>query len=300
MRKATNETLLKVWAILLALTIVFCAPYLMNMVAPSVNVPAVLASPPVWTLLFIAMLLFLALSAYMAKGLQRALVALLAFALFWPVTVLWSAVLLPFSLNPPFVEVYKSCEDLERLYHLGVGDELDGLLTKGRADCLHDKNPGLSIGKSGESCWRAIGIKHMGSFVTDTAQIPTLHGILSDPNIVNAFLSILDPGVHIPPHRGYGKSFMRYHLGHRIPEGAYIVVGGQEYRWQEGRGVQFDDMYEHYVVNSGTETRVVLYLDVLRSLPEPLHTLNSWVVHLMGFHPLVAAINKSDHKQKSI
>jgi len=90
------------------------------------------------------------------------------------------------------------------------------------------------------------------------------------PNVMNAALSILDPGVQIPSHNGYAKNLIRYHLAYVTPQddadNCYICVNGERYIWKEGEGVLFDDLFLHRVYNGTSQPRVVLFLDVQRPL----------------------------------
>ncbi|MGK7370147.1 MAG: aspartyl/asparaginyl beta-hydroxylase domain-containing protein [Candidatus Halalkalibacterium sp. M3_1C_030] len=93
--------------------------------------------------------------------------------------------------------------------------------------------------------------------------------IESIPGMTTAFFSILNPGKHIPEHRGVFKGFLRYHLGLKVPQQAdkcRIRVDDITAHWQEGKGMLFDDTYLHEVWNDTDETRVVLLLDVIRPL----------------------------------
>ena len=102
---------------------------------------------------------------------------------------------------------------------------------------------------------------------------PKTTQLLKDSQIHNAFFSILEPGVEIPPHVGYYKGYLRYHIGIIIPNSesndtinkAYIVCNDEKYIWKENEGIVFDDMYLHYVKNPTNQTRVILYLDIKRN-----------------------------------
>ncbi len=53
------------------------------------------------------------------------------------------------------------------------------------------------------------------------------------PGLTAAFLSILSPGKHIPPHRGFYSGVLRYHLGLMVPDDCRsfrISVGGDVHR----------------------------------------------------------------------
>ena len=76
--------------------------------------------------------------------------------------------------------------------------------------------------------------------------------------------SILEPGKHLPPHRGPYNGVLRLHLGLIVPEPREqlgIRVDNDVYRWQEGEAVIFDDAYEHEAWNRTPHTRVVLFVD---------------------------------------
>src|SRR4030042_1215231 len=77
------------------------------------------------------------------------------------------------------------------------------------------------------------------------------------PLISTAMFSIIDGGKHIPPHVGFFKSVLRYHLALVVPQDApvYIIVGGQEYHWREGQDVLFDDTYLHEGWNKSSQRR---------------------------------------------
>lgn len=108
--------------------------------------------------------------------------------------------------------------------------------------------------------------------------------IESIPGMTTAFFSILNPGKHIPEHRGVFKGFLRYHLGLKVPRQAKncrIRVDGQTAHWQEGKGMLFDDTYLHEVWNDTDETRVVLLLDIKRPLRFPANVLNNILINMI-------------------
>ncbi len=110
------------------------------------------------------------------------------------------------------------------------------------------------------------------------------------PGMTTAMFSILSPRKHILDHRGPYKGVLRYHLGLIVPDNAEacrIRVGDDFRHWQEGRSMVFDDTFNHEVWNDTDETRVVLFVDVLRPLPEPEATINRWIVKAIGYSPFV-------------
>jgi aspartyl/asparaginyl beta-hydroxylase (cupin superfamily) len=110
------------------------------------------------------------------------------------------------------------------------------------------------------------------------------------PGMKTAMFSILSPHKHILDHRGPYKGVLRYQLGLIVPrekEACRIRVGDDFRHWEEGRSMIFDDTYNHEVWNDTDETRVVLFVDVLRPLPFPESAINSLIVKAIGWSPFV-------------
>jgi aspartyl/asparaginyl beta-hydroxylase (cupin superfamily) len=110
------------------------------------------------------------------------------------------------------------------------------------------------------------------------------------PGMRTAMISILSPRKHIRDHRGPYKGVLRYHLGLVVPEDAEacrIRVGDDVRHWKAGRSMVFDDTFNHEVWNDTDETRVVLFVDVLRPLPFPESLINQAIIKAIGFSPFV-------------
>jgi aspartyl/asparaginyl beta-hydroxylase (cupin superfamily) len=110
------------------------------------------------------------------------------------------------------------------------------------------------------------------------------------PGMTTAMFSILSPRKHILDHRGPYKGVLRYHLGLIVPadkEACRIRVGEDIRHWEEGKSMIFDDTFNHEVWNDTDETRVVLFVDVLRPLPSPESTINRLIVKAIGYSPFV-------------
>jgi beta-hydroxylase len=110
------------------------------------------------------------------------------------------------------------------------------------------------------------------------------------PGMTTAMISILSPRKHILPHRGPYKGVLRYHLGLIVPQDAEacrIRVGDDIRHWEEGKSLVFDDTFNHEVWNDTDETRVVLFVDVMRPLPFPESLINWLIVKVIGFSPFV-------------
>jgi ornithine lipid ester-linked acyl 2-hydroxylase len=116
------------------------------------------------------------------------------------------------------------------------------------------------------------------------------------PGMTTAMFSILSPRKHILNHRGPYKGVLRYHLGLIVPEDApscRIRVGEDFRHWEEGRSMVFDDTFNHEVWNDTDETRVVLFVDVLRPLPDPWSTINRLIVKAIGYSPFVLDVKRN-------
>jgi ornithine lipid ester-linked acyl 2-hydroxylase len=115
------------------------------------------------------------------------------------------------------------------------------------------------------------------------------------PGMQTAMFSILAPGKHLPPHTGPYKGVLRYHLGLAIPasdERVGIKVGGQTAHWEEGKSLVFDDTFEHEAWNDTDETRVVLFVDVVRPLRQPVKAFNDFMIKAIGYSPFIQDARK--------
>ena len=87
------------------------------------------------------------------------------------------------------------------------------------------------------------------------------------PGLNSAFFSILDPGAHIPRHRGVTKAFLTAHLGLVVPanrEACRMQLDDQSLSWSEGRTIVFDDTFHHEVWNDADGLRAVLLIQFRR------------------------------------
>ena len=110
------------------------------------------------------------------------------------------------------------------------------------------------------------------------------------PGLITVMFSILEPGKHLPAHRGPYNGVLRLHLGLIVPEPRKqlgIRVEHEVYRWREGEAVVFDDAYEHEAWNRTPHTRVVLFVDFRKQLRFPANLLNWLLLHLAVFTPFI-------------
>lgn len=81
--------------------------------------------------------------------------------------------------------------------------------------------------------------------------------------------SSIQPGTHIRTHTGPSNERLRLHLCLVHTGGAKIRVGTDWHTWEEGKVIMFDDSWEHEVIHTGQEMRIVLILDIWHpELPE--------------------------------
>jgi beta-hydroxylase len=110
------------------------------------------------------------------------------------------------------------------------------------------------------------------------------------PGLTTAMFSILEPGKHLPPHRGPYNGVLRLHLGLIVPEPREqlgIRIEQEVYRWREGEAVIFDDAYEHEAWNRTDKTRVVLFVDFIKPLRFPANLINRLLLSLAVFTPFI-------------
>ena len=119
------------------------------------------------------------------------------------------------------------------------------------------------------------------------------------PGLKTAMFSILEPGKHLPAHKGPYNGVLRFHLGLIVPEPREKVtlrVVDQRAHWEEGKGIVFDDSYEHEVWNDTDGVRVVLFLDIVKPLRFPASFVNWLVLNLAPFTPFVRESNQQQKK----
>ena len=116
------------------------------------------------------------------------------------------------------------------------------------------------------------------------------------PGMKSAMFSILAPGKHIPAHRGPYKGVLRCHLGLIVPEPREkirIRVGNDFRHWEEGKGMVFDDTFNHEVWHEGDSQRVVLFIDFVRPFRQPVKALNNGIIKLIAWSPFVQNARKN-------
>ncbi len=110
------------------------------------------------------------------------------------------------------------------------------------------------------------------------------------PGLITAMFSILEPGKHIPHHRGPYNGVLRLHVGLIIPEprlACKIRVGEEICHWSENKAMIFDDAYDHEAWNGTDKTRVVLFVDFVKPLRFPANLVNWLLLNLAVFTPFI-------------
>ncbi|HNL06327.1 MAG TPA: aspartyl/asparaginyl beta-hydroxylase domain-containing protein [Chitinophagales bacterium] len=115
--------------------------------------------------------------------------------------------------------------------------------------------------------WKTYGFLFFGiQQKTHCETCPETWRLLSQiPGLTGAEFSMMEPGTHILPHKGYTRTVLRSHLAVVVPENATacaLRVGDQTRHWEEGKVMVFDDSYEHEAWNKSDERRAVLMFDI--------------------------------------
>jgi len=128
--------------------------------------------------------------------------------------------------------------------------------------------------------WRMFVVKSYGHLIRANAeQTPVLAAFLAQhPDVTSAMISYLDPGKHIPRHRGPFRGILRYHLCVFAPDGGtasgpWLEVDGQRIPYREGQGLLWDDTFPHEVLNPSDHPRIAILLDIRRPVTRIRHRL---------------------------
>jgi len=84
-----------------------------------------------------------------------------------------------------------------------------------------------------------------------------------------------------------GLNYEHVALDMQDAEACRIRVGDDIRHWEAGKSLIFDDVFNHEVWNDTDETRVILFVDVERPLPEPESTINKLLIKAIGYSPFV-------------
>lgn len=124
--------------------------------------------------------------------------------------------------------------------------------------------------ESNEEGWDVAPLMIGGSVIEDRSKkFPKLWELCSKiSGIVSISYSLLKPGTHIVPHKGYddySEKVLRYHMGMIVPEGDVgFRVEKDIIKWYNGQSFIFDDYLIHEAWNFSDKDRLVLIIDFLR------------------------------------
>jgi aspartyl/asparaginyl beta-hydroxylase (cupin superfamily) len=124
--------------------------------------------------------------------------------------------------------------------------------------------------ESNDQGWDVAPLMIGGVLIDERCQkFPVLYSLIDKlKGIMSVSYSLLKPGTHIVPHKGYddySEKVLRYHMGMIIPKGDIALRVDKEIRsWQCGRSFIFDDYLVHEAWNFSNEDRIVLIIDFLR------------------------------------
>jgi aspartyl/asparaginyl beta-hydroxylase (cupin superfamily) len=110
------------------------------------------------------------------------------------------------------------------------------------------------------------------------------------PGLRSAFFSVLEPGAHIPEHRGHVRGLLRGRLALTVPkdrENCWLRDEDQFLHWDEGKMLVFDDTYRHEVQNNSSEERVVLILHCDRPMNRMGRLAHSAIMAVIRMSPFV-------------
>lgn len=151
-----------------------------------------------------------------------------------------------------------------------IRDELERVTDPDRFGFTPVEEPLLGDGR-----WDQVVFYEAGQRFLRAAELfPATAAVIDDlPEAVRGagviMFSWLHPGSHIVPHCGQTNARLRIHLGIKTPPGVHIRVHDKIFTWTAGKCLVFDDSIEHEVWHRGTESRVVLLLDIIHpALPD--------------------------------
>ena len=153
--------------------------------------------------------------------------------------------------------------------------------------------------------WKVFVLKWYDKPLENALQkCPITSDVISKcPDVHAAMFSILEPGKYIPPHKGPSTACLRYHLGLKIPKDSkncYIDVNHERFHWKEGEAFIFDDTYIHSVFNDTDEPRIILFIDIERTLQSPLKEINHTICLNASIAEFTKGVNDVSKKVKEL
>ena len=149
----------------------------------------------------------------------------------------------------------------------GIRDEMLSFLEDGYGMHSVRTTGGDELNKEGN--WKIAMIFGYGKPIDEMKHtFPFTLSIIKElPDVQNAAFSLLKAGGIIPPHAGSTASILRYHLPLIVPDNgkqSWLTVAGVDIPWKEGKGILFDDTFQHSARNGTNKDRIVLIVDIFR------------------------------------
>ena len=176
--------------------------------------------------------------------------------------------------------------------------------TKDTFDKKENALIGQDVDEKNNRGWRVFHIKLSKHYTKNIEKtFPNLCEILNNlPEVINCSLSILDEKTYIPIHNGYYKGMLRFMLPIIVPKdykNVFICINYEKYHWKEGVGILWDDTFPHKVFNNTEETRIVLYMDIIRPLNGFLKNMNEILIKLLANSKMIKdEIKRTEIKHK--
>jgi beta-hydroxylase len=190
-------------------------------------------------------------------------------------------------------------KDLEADWHL-IREECETVLTQQSVPNIQDIFEEQAAITEGEN-WKSFMFRLYGyDFESNRTLCPETSRLLKKiPGMSSAMFSILAPGKRLLPHKGPYAGVIRYHLGLLIPDdpaACSITVNGIRKHWYPGKSMIFDDSFLHEARNDSGQIRVILFVDMIRELPFPLHSLNQAILRLIARSPFIQNVLKESER----
>src|SRR5204863_7668588 len=118
-----------------------------------------------------------------------------------------------------------------------------------------------------DNAWKPIWLKFIGEFTKISDNLPNLKKILSlFPNIVSAYISVLEPGSVIVDHKADPWT-KRYQYGLQVTSNDIgLKIGDQELAWQQNMGYLWSGTKDYYVWNNTNKARIVIVIDMCEEM----------------------------------
>lgn len=230
------------------------------------------------------------------------IIILTIWAWYYPETALMPINYLERLDSSPRTKFY-SLEDRDRIFPAGLELETAWTDIHREGAAIYASTPkqnyldhyNLNLESGTTQNWTTIPLRLFGRDAPEHLdKCPIIAALLQNhPEIKSCLFSIMEPGKIIAPHSGPYDGLLRYQLALEIPhpvtsEGGecYLHVGDEHYEWTEGQGVLFDESQIHGAINTTSQRRIVLLIDIERPYEyTALKWLNKGVISIMGVIP---------------